>query len=88
MVSSFHHEKKSVVIAEVHTVARAEFIQVTLAAHGITATLTPASIYPSVDFVEGRGISIQLEDEARARQILEELGLAGDPPPADPTDNS
>jgi hypothetical protein len=83
MVSSFHHEKKSIVISEVHTVARAEFIQVTLAAHGITATLTPSSIYPSIDFVEGRGIAVQLEDEGRARQVLESLGLAGDPPPAE-----
>ena len=46
MVSSFHHEKKSIVISEVHTVARAEFIQVTLAAHGITASLTPSSDIP------------------------------------------
>ena len=83
-LSSYHHERRSVVIAEFHTVARAEFVQVTLAAHGITATFAPCSMIPSVDFVEGRGIAVLLEDEARAREILERLGLANDPPPTDP----
>ena len=78
---SYRDEQKSVVVANAHSASRAEFIQMTLAAHGITATVTAASVYPSVDFVEGRGVSVRIENEARAREILETLGLTGDPDP-------
>jgi hypothetical protein len=78
-VYSYRDEQKSIVVAYAHSASRAEFIQMTLAAHGITATVTAASVYPSVDFVEGRGVSVQIENEARARGILEALGLTGDP---------
>jgi hypothetical protein len=48
---------------------------VTLAAHGIIATMAVSSVYPSVDFVEGVGVMVRLEDELRARRIIETLGL-------------
>jgi hypothetical protein len=78
-VYSFRQEEKTVVIASVVSAARAEFLQVTLAAHGITSSYAPFSMYPSVDFVEGVGVSVRIEDELRARQILSTLGLDSDP---------
>ena len=67
-------------MANAHTAARAEFIQATLAAHGITATLEAMSIYPSVDFVEGRGVAVRMENAARAREVLNALGLSDGAP--------
>lgn len=78
--TSFHEESESTVVAHARSFARAEFVQVTLAAHGIAATLQASSIYPSVDFVEGRGISVRMEDAAKAQQIVADLGLGDDPP--------
>lgn len=62
-------------VATAPSASRAEFLQITLAAHGITATMSPRSIYPSVDFVEGIGVFVAQEDEARANEILTALGL-------------
>lgn len=80
MTSSYHQETRSVVVAHSRSAARAEFLQMTLAAHGITAVMEASAIYPSVDFVEGRGVAVKIEDEAKARQILDTLGLSDDPP--------
>ena len=62
-------------VATAPSASSAEFIQITLAAHGITATMSPRAIYPSVDFVEGIGVFVQEEDEERANEILSALGL-------------
>ena len=75
---SYHHEEDSVVVAVSRTRARAEFLQMTLAAHGLAASYAPCSMIPSVDFVQGMGVSVRTEDEAKARSILEALGLADD----------
>lgn len=72
---SFYQQQRSCVVATAPVTSRAEFIQVTLAAHGITATLSARSIYPSVDFVEGIGVFVPEADEARANEILGALGL-------------
>lgn len=72
---SFHYEQRSCVVATAPVVSRAEFIQVTLAAHGIQATVSASAIYPSIDFVEGIGVFVRQEDEARANEILAALGL-------------
>ena len=74
-VASYRFEQRSCVVATAPSAARAEFLQITLAAHGITATMTPRSIYPSVDFVEGIGVIVQETDEERANEILTKLGL-------------
>lgn len=74
-VSSYRFEQRSCVVATAPSAARAEFLQITLAAHGITATMTPRSIYPSIDFVEGIGVIVQEGDEERANEILTKLGL-------------
>ena len=81
---SYHHQQRTSIVATAPTTARAEFLQITLAAHGITATLTPRSIYPSVDFVEGIGVFVQEADQERAKEILATLGLdVGAATPAD-----
>ncbi|MDQ3646761.1 MAG: hypothetical protein M3345_07490 [Actinomycetota bacterium] len=72
---SYHHQQRSCVVATAPVTSRAEFIQVTLAAHGIQATISASAIYPSIDFVEGIGVFVREEDEARANEILTALGL-------------
>ncbi|MFP5352656.1 MAG: hypothetical protein ACLGIB_08850 [Actinomycetota bacterium] len=74
-MASYRFEQRSCVVATAPSAARAEFIQITLAAHGITATMTPRSIYPSVDFVEGIGVIVAEAEEQRANNILNQLGL-------------
>ncbi|HVL33261.1 MAG TPA: hypothetical protein VM600_06735 [Actinomycetota bacterium] len=76
----FEHERKTVV-ARAATQAEAELIKMTLAAHGYQAFIAPASsVFPSVDFVEGRGILVQLENEGAARAILKSVGMSTYPP--------
>lgn len=74
-MASYRFEQPSCVVATAPSAARAEFLQVTLAAHGITATVSAKAIYPSVDFVEGIGVFVPQADEERANQILSTLGL-------------
>src|SRR5687767_13356593 len=81
MTSSFHQEKRDIVVAHSRSWSRAEFVQTTLAAHGIPAVLEASAIYPSVDFVEGRAIAVAMEHAERAREILATLGLSDDPEP-------
>lgn len=80
-VGSYQFEQRSCCVVTARTVSRAEFIQMTLAAHGISATTAASSVYPSVDFVEGVGVFVQAEDEERARSIIETLGLGSEPEP-------
>lgn len=69
------YEQRSVVVATYPTWARAEFVQTTLAVHGIQSSIAPC-IIPSVDFVQGVQVSVVATDEDEARRILESLGLA------------
>lgn len=78
-MSTFRNEQKSIVVVTAPSAARAELIQMTLAAHAISATMSVPSVYPSVDFVEGVGVSVRIEDELRAREVLNALGLGGSP---------
>ncbi len=80
-MSTFRHEQRSIVVVNAPSAARAELIQMTLAAHGISATMGVPSVYPSVDFVEGVSVSVRIEDELRAREVLNALGLGGSPDP-------
>ena len=76
-MGSYQQRQNSVVVATKKTTEQAELLQMTLAIHGITATVTPrAAGYPSVDFVEGIGVLVSPEDETVAREILS--GLQGD----------
>lgn len=86
-MSAFRHEQgKSVVVAEVRTAAQAEVIKMTLAAHGFQAVVSPSfPAYPSVDFVEGRRVSVLAADEHAVRDVLRRLGM-GSPNPGEQAD--
>jgi len=73
-MGSYQQQQNTVVVTTEKTTAQAELVQMTLAIHGITATVTPrAAGYPSVDFVEGIGVLVSPEDEVVAREILSGL---------------
>ena len=71
-------------VASVPTSSEADFLRISLAVRGIEAMVSPASVYPSVDFVEGLRITVRASDEDGAREILGLLGV--DPvEPEEPT---
>ena len=66
-------------VASVPTSSEADFLRISLAVRGIEAMVSPASVYPSVDFVEGLRITVRASDEDDAREILGSLGVDTDP---------
>jgi len=72
------------VVASVPTSSEADFLRISLAVRGIEAMVSPTSVYPSIDFVEGLRITVRASDEDGAREILGLLGV--DPvEPEEPT---
>lgn len=70
--TSFQQEQAY--IAACQTEAAAQFVVVTLAAHGVqAATHAYFHAIPSVDWVEGFRIGVAEEDVAEARRILQDL---------------
>jgi hypothetical protein len=63
-------QERRVVVASVPTSSEADLLRISLAVNGIEAMVTPASVYPSVDFVEGLRITVRASDEDAAREIL------------------
>jgi len=77
-------QERRVVVATVPTTSDADFLRISLAVRGIEAMVSPASVYPSIDFVEGLRITVRASDEDGAREILGLLGV--DPvEPEEPT---
>ena len=71
-------------VASVPTSSEADFLRISLAVRGIEAMVSPASVYPSIDFGEGLPIKVRASDEDAAREILGLLGV--DPvEPEEPT---
>ena len=68
-------QERRVVVASVPTSSEADFLRISLAVRGIEAMVSPASVYPSVDFVEGLRITVRASDEDDAREILGLLGV-------------
>ena len=62
-------------VASVPTSSEADFLRISLAVRGIEAMVSPASVYPSIDFVEGLRITVRASDEDAAREILGLLGV-------------
>lgn len=60
------------------TPATAEMVATMLAAHGIQAWAEPLSIYPSLEWVEGRAVIVSASDAAEARRVLENLDTRSD----------
>ncbi|MFA9429285.1 hypothetical protein [Egicoccus sp. AB-alg2] len=52
----------------------AELLVTTLRVHGIEAMTAPASVYPSIDWVEGHVVAVAEADLERARELLRDLG--------------
>jgi hypothetical protein len=73
-------QERRVVVASVPTSSEADFLRISLAVRGIEAMVSPASVYPSVDFVEGVRITVRASDEVDAREILGLLGVDGPEP--------
>jgi len=77
-------QERRVVVASVPTSSEADFLRISLAVRGIEAMVSPTSVYPSIDFVEGLRITVRASDEDGAREILGLLGV--DPvEPEEPT---
>ncbi len=73
-------------VAFARSAAEAEILRMTLIAHGFEAALAPAAAgYPSIDFVEGRGVLVRMQDEHRVREILRKLATGDGPAPDGPT---
>jgi hypothetical protein len=65
-------EQEAVVV--VASQASADLLVTTLKVHDIEAMTTLASVYPSIDWVEGVVVTVADVDAERARELLRELG--------------
>jgi hypothetical protein len=76
-------QERRIVVASVPTSSEADFLRISLAVRGIEAMVSPASVYPSVDFVQGLRITVRASDADDAREILALLGVdqPREPPP-------
>lgn len=52
----------------------ADLLVATLQVNGITASTSMASVYPSVDWVEGVAVSVAVGDLNLARELVRDLG--------------
>lgn len=75
------HEPVTVVSSQ----AAADLLVATLQVNGISASTQLASVYPSLDWVEGISIAVAVADLERARELVVSLGHDPLPPPAGPT---
>lgn len=72
-------------VAVVSSQAAAELLVATLQVHGISAWTQLASVYPSIDWVEGISVAVAVGDLELARELVVSLGHDPLPPPAEPT---
>ena len=62
-------------VAEVRTAQDADLVRLTLAINGIDAVVSPSSVFPSVDFVQGLRVTVRASDEDAATGIVQGLVL-------------
>jgi hypothetical protein len=67
-----HEQRQPVVVVGSH--GAADLLVATLRVHGIDAVAAPASVYPSIDWVEGTAVAVADVDAERARALLRDLG--------------
>lgn len=61
-------------VAVVATAAEAEFVKMSLVAHGFEATTSVSDpAHPSLDFVQGMSVMVPAEDEEAALELLGNL---------------
>jgi uncharacterized protein YbjT (DUF2867 family) len=70
-------QERRVVVAEVRTAQDADLVRLTLAINGIDAVVSPSSVFPSVDFVQGLRITVRASDEQAALGLVHGLTLSG-----------
>jgi hypothetical protein len=70
-------QERRVVIAEVRTAQDADLVRLTLAINGIDAVVSPSSVFPSVDFVQGLRVTVRASDEEGALGLVQGLSLSG-----------
>lgn len=75
------HEPVTVVSSR----AAADLLVATLQVNGISASTRLASVYPSLDWVEGISIAVAVADLGRARELVFSLGHEPLPPPGGST---
>ncbi|MEX0835717.1 MAG: hypothetical protein WD010_06480, partial [Nitriliruptor sp.] len=67
-------QHREVAPVAVVTDAQAELLVVTLGVHGIEATAPSVSAFPSLDWAEGRAISVRIDQVAAAAELLRGFG--------------
>lgn len=67
-------EHREVVPVAIVSDAQADLLVTTLRVHGIEATAPSTSAFPSLDWAEGRAISVRVEAAAEAAELLRGLG--------------
>lgn len=67
-------ERRDLAPVAVVTDAQAELLVITLRVHGIEATAPSVSAFPSLDWAEGRAISVRVEQAAEAAELLRGFG--------------
>jgi hypothetical protein len=67
-------EQREIAPVAVVTDAQADLLVVTLRVHGIEATAPSVAAFPSLDWAEGRAISVRVEQVAEAAELLRSLG--------------
>jgi len=71
-------------VAVVSSQGAADLLAATLQVNGVTASTNLASVYPSLDWVEGVSVAVAVADLDRARELVRALGHEPLPTPAGP----
>jgi len=71
-------------VAVVSSQGAADLLAATLQVNGVTASTNLASVYPSLDWVEGVSVAVAVADLDRARELVRALGHEPLPTPAEP----
>jgi hypothetical protein len=74
-----HQRHEPVVV--VQSQGAADLLVATLQVNGITASTAMASVYPSLDWVEGMTVAVAVADVERASELVRALGHDPLPPP-------
>jgi hypothetical protein len=67
-------EQREVVPVAVVTDTQADLLVMTLRVHGIEASAPSVSAFPSLDWAEGRAVSVRADQAAEAADLLRGLG--------------
>ena len=83
MFEQVQREERAPVVV-VARAADADLLVTTLGVHGIDASVSSTSVFPSLDFVEGRAVVVELTRWSEAAHLLRGLGHEPLPAPTGP----